>query len=100
MRELVVNANLANVINLVNLVDLVNPTNQDNALTRLEEDRKVLKVLLICLNDPDEIVKMTVETGSFRQRNTNIEWIITSASTVAILVIELETALIDFTPTE
>jgi len=73
MRELVININLTNVINLVNLVDLVNLINQDNTLTRLEEDRKVLKVLLICLNDPDEIIKMIIKTGSFRQRNINIK---------------------------
>ena len=73
MRELIININLANMINLVNLVNLVNPTNQDNTLIRLKEDRKVLKVLLICLNDPDKIIKITVKTGSFQQRNTNIK---------------------------
>ena len=100
MRELVVNTNLVNVINLVNLINLINLTNQDNALIRLEEDCKILKVLLICLNNPNQIIKMIVETGSFRQRNINIEWIIISASTVAILVIESKTTLINFTPTE
>ena len=51
MRELVVNVNLINVINLINLIDLINLINQNNALIRLKEDHKILKVLLICLND-------------------------------------------------
>ncbi len=96
MRELVVNINLINVINLINLIDLINLINQNNALIRLKEDHKILKVLLICLNDSDKIVKMIIKTDSFWQRNINIEWIIISVSTVIILIIKLETALIDF----
>ena len=73
MRELIINVNLVNMINLINLVDLINSINQGNALIRLKEDHKILKVLLICLNDLDKIIKMIIETDSFQQRNINIE---------------------------
>ena len=73
MRELIVNVNLINVINLINLIDLINLINQNNTLIRLKEDCKILKVLLICLNNSDEIIKMTVKTDSFQQRNINIK---------------------------